>query len=145
MVICNLPCRFDESLWMGEDSNSWCNVFAFPCRTAKFPEGVEEMVWFDDSESLPTSGTKYKHISNLNQNSNSHIPVFEISDSPSHQSEGLITRKSDQESGTILNIPMYTFSISLKTNGLKPPYMNEKDSRKNRNNGLQNKLKLRVN
>ena len=110
----NLPSRFDESLWMGEDSTSWCNVFAFPCRTAKFPLGVEEIVWFDDSgrsESLPTVGAKYEHISNLNQNSNSQIPVFEISDSSSLLSKGIGTRKSEQGSGTIWNIPMYKVSI----------------------------------
>ena len=97
------------------------------------------------SESLPTLGAKYEHISNLNPNSNSQIPVFEVSDFSSQQSEGLDTRKSDQGSGTIWNIPMYKVSITLKTNGLKPTYMNEKASLKNRNKGLQNKLKLRVN
>ena len=133
---------------MGEDSTSWCNVFAFPCKRAKFPLGVEEMVWFDESgpsENLPPLGAKYEHISNLNPNSNSQIPVFEVSDLSSQQSEGLDTRKSDQGSGTIWNIPMYKVSITLKTNGLKPTYMNEKASLKNRNKGLQNKLKLRVN
>ena len=138
-------------MWLGQDSISWCDIFSLPCRSVQFSAGVENMVWFDRSDSKIVLPKNVKTLSAKEAElmlptfcwfESEEVPMSEHSMFPIPERTNLT---KIPKNGATMTIPMYPLYGKYKGKSLKPSFIRKQTGEWTYKTQFQNNIKFRVN